>query len=68
MAKNVCRNLHSLDAIKKGEIDLRKMELGDIFLESSYTSEKYDLVGSNYFSSEYLGRVGRYIKESQSKL
>ena len=70
MARNVCRILDSLDAVKKGAINLKNMELGDTFRDASFTAEEYELLGSTnkFFSSEYLGRVGRFIKESQSKL
>ena len=40
------------------------MPLGDVFKDSSFTYEEYELLGTKnkFFSSEYMSRVGRYIK------
>ena len=70
MARNTCRILSSIDAIKTGAVDLKNMPLGDVFKDSSMTYEEYELLGTQnrFFSSEYMRRVGNYIKQGQSKL
>ena len=66
MGRNACRVLTNLDAIKKGAIDLSQVPLGDTFRDVTFTEEEYELLGTTnkFFSSEYLKRVGGYIKQS----
>ena len=70
MARNVCRLIENVEALKSGAIDLKQMDLGDTFRDASFTPEEYELLGTTqkFFSSDYLSRVGRFIKQSQSKL
>jgi len=66
MARNVCRILTSMDAIKTGAIDLKQMPVEDVFKDSSFTHEEYDMFGTTnrFYSSERMRKVGQLIKDS----
>jgi len=66
MARNVCKILGNNEALKTGDIDIRQMPIGDVFKDCSFTAEEYELLGTTnkFFSSEYMKRVGKYIKDS----
>ena len=70
MATNVCKILGNLDKINKKEIDLGQLPLGDLFRDATFTPESYEMMGTtnNFYSSEYLSRVGDFIRNSQAKL
>ena len=70
MARNVCRLLTHLDDVQSNKIDLSKMPVGDLFRDTSFTYEDYELMGSQnrFYSPEYINKIGDFIKASQAKL
>ena len=46
MASNVCKILGNLDKINSKEIDLANLPLGDLFRDSTFTAEQYEMMGT----------------------
>ena len=70
MARNVCRLLTQLEEVQSKKIDLAQMPIGDLFRDTSFTYEDYELLGSQnrFYSPEYINKIGDFIKASQAKL
>ena len=70
MARNVCRLLTHLEDVKNKKIDLSKMPIGDLFKDTSFTFEDYELLGNKnrFYSPEYINKIGGYIKDHSAKL
>ena len=65
MASNMCRYLTNLDLIKTGQVKLDNMPLGDLFHDSTFGFEEYEMGGrkNRMYSSEYMSRLSHHIKE-----
>lgn len=70
MARNVCRLLTHIEAIKSNKLNLNDMPVGDLFRDSTFTFEDYEFLGAQnrFYSPEYINKIGAFIKASQSKL
>jgi len=45
MAKNVCRILTNVEYVKQGKIDLKELPVGDLFRDTAFTCEDYEMFG-----------------------
>lgn len=70
MASNICRYLTNYENIASGKVDLKDMPLGDLFRDSMFGYEDYEFMGNEQrmYSSEYLMRVAKFLKQPITKL
>jgi hypothetical protein len=70
MATKICEFICNAELVGKQPKDLKDLPIGDIFKDFSLTKETYQFmqVDNNFYSSEYLSRVSKYLKQSLSKL
>lgn len=70
MATKICEYIYNAELVGKQPKDLKDLPIGDIFKDFSLTKETYQFmqVDNNFYSSEYLSRVSKYLKQSLSKL